>query len=350
MKKIVLISCVSKKLDKKSTAEKIYISSLFKKNLSYAKTLAPDLILILSAKHGILRLNEEIEPYDKTLNKMDKKESEEWAESVLTQLKKIADLNNDRFIFLAGNNYRQNLLSEIKNYEIPMEGLKIGKQLKWLTDNLMENNCSKLHRLFNECKHHSIPYNEEEIPNNGIYILFEENEFAHDGKRIVRIGTHTGKDQLKSRIKQHFLSKNKDRSIFRKNIGRAILNSKKDDFLEQWEWDLTTRANKDKYSDLLDKEKQIITENKVTEYMQSKFSFAVFEVKEKDNRMLFESRIISTVSNCSECGGNENWLGNQSPKEKIRKSGLWLVNELWKQSISENELNQLTKIVKNTDY
>ena len=44
-----MISCVSKKLQKKITAEKIYISSLFKKNLKYAKSLNPDLILILSA-------------------------------------------------------------------------------------------------------------------------------------------------------------------------------------------------------------------------------------------------------------------------------------------------------------
>lgn len=345
-----MISCVSKKLQKKITAEKIYISSLFKKNLKYAKSLNPDLILILSAKHGVLELNQEIEPYDKTLNKMNKKESEEWAEKVLNQLKNISDLKKDNFIFLAGNNYRKNILSEITNYEVPMKGLKIGKQLQWLTENTMENNCSKLHKIFNDCKHHSIPYNENEIPKNGIYILFEKGEFAHGGKRIVRIGTHTGADQLRSRIKQHFLSKNKDRSIFRKNIGRAILNSKNDCFIEQWEWDLTTRANKEKYSDLLDKEKQEMIENQVTEYMQSNFSFAVFEINEKDDRMLFESRIISTVSNCHECGGNENWLGNHSPKEKIRKSGLWLINELWKKSITDEELIKLTELVKSTTY
>ena len=84
--------------------------------------------------------------------------------------------------------------------------------------------------------------------------------------------------------------------------------------------------------------------------MQSNFSFAVFEVNEKDDRMLFESRIISTVSNCDECGGNKNWLGTHSPKEKIRKSGLWLVNELWKKSISDEELVKLTELVKNTTY
>ena len=92
MAKVVLISCVSKKLHHKSKAQDLYISPLFKKNLQYAKSLNPDKIFILSAKYGLLRLDEEIEPYDKTLNKMRSNEIKEWANSVLNQLKKLTDL------------------------------------------------------------------------------------------------------------------------------------------------------------------------------------------------------------------------------------------------------------------
>lgn len=133
MAKIVLISCVSKKLNHKSKAQDLYISQLFQKNLQYAKSLNPDKIFILSAKYGLLRLNEEIEPYDKTLNKMRSNEIKEWANSVLNQLKKLTNLENDEFIFLAGNNYRRFLLPYLKHYKIPMLGLSIGKQLQWLT-------------------------------------------------------------------------------------------------------------------------------------------------------------------------------------------------------------------------
>ena len=133
MKKYVLISCVSKKLHHKSKAQDLYVSPLFKKNLQYGKTLNPDKIFILSAKYGLLRLNEEIEPYDKTLNKMRSNEIKEWANSVLNQLKKSTDIENDEFIFLAGNNYRKFLLPHLKNCKIPMQGLRIGKQLQWLS-------------------------------------------------------------------------------------------------------------------------------------------------------------------------------------------------------------------------
>ena len=133
MKNIVLISCVSKKLDKKSTAENLYISSLFKKNLTYAKSLSPSEIFILSAEHGLLKLTDEIEPYDKTLNNMRSNEIKEWSKKVVNQLKTLTDLKNDEFTFLAGEKYRKFLIPELSNVKIPMKGLKIGKQLQWLT-------------------------------------------------------------------------------------------------------------------------------------------------------------------------------------------------------------------------
>ena len=133
MAKIVLIPCVSKKLQHKSKAQDLYVSPLFQKNLKYAKSLNPDKIFILSAKYGLLRLDEEIEPYDKTLNKMRSGEIKEWANSVLNQMRKSTDIENDEFLFLVGNNYRKYLLPHLKHYKIPMLGLSIGKQLQWLS-------------------------------------------------------------------------------------------------------------------------------------------------------------------------------------------------------------------------
>ncbi len=133
MKNIILISCVSKKLDKKSTAENIYTSTLFKKNLTYAKSLNPNGIYILSAEHGLLKLTDEIEPYDKTLNNMRSNEIKEWSKKVINQLNSLSDLKNDEFTFLAGEKYRKYLITELNNVKIPMKGLKIGKQLQWLT-------------------------------------------------------------------------------------------------------------------------------------------------------------------------------------------------------------------------
>ena len=134
MRKIILISCVSKKLPYKAKARFLYISPLFKKNLSYAQRLELDAIFILSAKYGLIDLDQEIEPYDLTLNEMTADQIKMWADRVLAQLSERADLRQDHFIFLAGQKYRKYLLPKLKSYEIPLEGLPIGKQLQVLTE------------------------------------------------------------------------------------------------------------------------------------------------------------------------------------------------------------------------
>ncbi len=132
MKRIVLISCVKTKLDHPAKAEDLYISDLFKKNLAFAKKLKPDYIFILSAKYGLMKLNDRIAPYEKTLNNIPVRERRAWSSAVISELIKYTDLNHDEFIFLAGNKYREFLIPQMRNYSIPFEGLSFGNQLKAL--------------------------------------------------------------------------------------------------------------------------------------------------------------------------------------------------------------------------
>jgi hypothetical protein len=111
--------------------------------------------------------------------------------------------------------------------------------------------------------------------------------------------------------------------------------------------DLTTREARLKYVHLINFDEQSKIENLVSQYIQENFSFVVFEVNNKEERLLWESKIISTVSLCSECKPSSKWLGNFSTKEKIKESGLWLVNELYKKPINPQEFKVLKNIVLN---
>src|SRR5438874_6587104 len=104
-KRIVLLSCVSKKRTQRARAEDLYISPLFRMSLAYARSLKPDAIFILSAKYGIVALDQEIEPYDVTLNNMSTTENRRWASSVIQQLRAVATVETDHFILLAGERY-----------------------------------------------------------------------------------------------------------------------------------------------------------------------------------------------------------------------------------------------------
>jgi hypothetical protein len=203
--------------------------------------------------------------------------------------------------------------------------------------------CQELHHLFHQLKRHSFPFDEKELPKNGIYVLLEKGEHAHGGDRIVRVGTHTGKNQLPSRLLQHFMNENKNRSIFRKNIGRALLNKNNDDYLKIWEYDTTSRKNKDQYGHLINQEYQSKIEKEVSRTIQHHFSFAVIEENDKNNRLLYEKRMISEISNCIECKGSPEWLGSHSTKDKICESGLWQEMELYKEGFTFEEFDDIRR-------
>lgn len=205
--------------------------------------------------------------------------------------------------------------------------------------------CKPLHEWVRTLPKSRFPFDGSKIPSNGIYFLFEKGEKAHGGNRIVRVGTHTGENQLLSRLKQHFLTPNKDRSIFRKNIGRALLARNEDPFLSDWELDLTPRVARELYGARIDLDKQAAVERRVSEYLQNNMSFAVIRIDAKEERLRLESRIISTVSLCAGCKPSPHWLGNFSPKEKIRESGLWIVNELYKEPLSNSDFTCLKRAV-----
>lgn len=234
------------------------------------------------------------------------------------------------------------MLPQIKYYSIPLLHLGIGKQISFLKNNyrFAESvcTCEELHLLCERAKHFTYPFDSEAIPKNGIYIMYENNEYGHVGNRIVRIGTHTGQDQLRSRLRQHFDLKNKDRSIFRKNLGRAMLMSMDSGYLEIWNLDNTSKKNRLGSVEMINHDLEYYLECKITDYIQKNFSFVILEESDKDRRLELESKIISTVSRCSKCGPSLSWIGNESPVEKIRESGLWQVNELYKTPVTKDDL------------
>ena len=135
MKNIFLIACCSKKLQGSHPAEELYQSDLFKKSLAYAKQQNPDKIFILSAKHHVVELQDKLCYYNKTLNNMTAEERKLWGKTVSNQLQaKGCDFQNDKFTILAGENYRKNLVSEISDVVIPLEGMRIGEQLHTLIE------------------------------------------------------------------------------------------------------------------------------------------------------------------------------------------------------------------------
>jgi hypothetical protein len=132
------------------------------------------------------------------------------------------------------------------------------------------------------------PFDLNRLPENGIYFFYEKGEvWGHGGERlrIVRIGTHR-EGNFRSRIAEHFLFNEwkmnfdatrpppHDRSIFRKNIGRALLNRSHSPYLVVWNIDFTKNENAKKHGGLRDIGEERRIEAEVTRILREKISSA----------------------------------------------------------------------------
>jgi hypothetical protein len=115
-------------------ARDLYTSQLFRALRAYAVAHA-DAWYILSAKHGLLRPDQIVAPYKRTLKDMPKRDRVAWAERVQRQLLEVLPTGAE-VILLAGVRYREGLVPFLRtrgfSVTVPLEGLGIGKQLQKL--------------------------------------------------------------------------------------------------------------------------------------------------------------------------------------------------------------------------
>lgn len=229
----------------------------------------------------------------------------------------------------------------------------------------MSEQCKFLHEELERLPLIRFPFDIHALPKNGIYFVYEQGEhWGHGGdhSRVVRIGTH--KDgNFHARIGEHFLLDEskmnfdatrpapRERSIFRKHIGRAMLNRDQDPYLSTWEIDFTSRASRDRYGSLRDvvKEKQVETE--ITRLLRESFSIRFIVMDRQAERMGasgLERRLIGTVAQCGQCRPSSTWLGHSSPKLQIRSSGLWLIQHLAAPILQAADCQALTEAVAST--
>lgn len=137
-----LVACVAGKGDKPCAARDLYRSDWFTKARAYVESIGAPW-RILSAMHGLIDPDAQLEPYDFTLIGKPIWQRWEWGERVLRQLGDVIP-DNAPVVLLAGRIYRDALtgtkqnpqpMAHWLNASAPMEGLGIGEQKAWLVQN-----------------------------------------------------------------------------------------------------------------------------------------------------------------------------------------------------------------------
>ncbi len=132
--------CGKSKLGLGAPARELYTGQLFRKSLAYAEARC-SVVYVLSAKHGLLPLDQVVEPYELSLVSMRASERVTWARGVWSALGERHDLRGDLVstLLLAGEFYSSPLLAAavVLNLSVeliePLCGKGIGQRLAFLT-------------------------------------------------------------------------------------------------------------------------------------------------------------------------------------------------------------------------
>ena len=137
MKSIILLMCGKNKLSHKAKARDLYTSHRFQKSIEYAKTLTDySNIYVLSAKHGLLGLEQEILPYDISIYEMSVQEKKTWADMVFDSLNKVTNIKQDKYIFLTDDDYSENIILFLNNIELPLKDIPQDKHIDYFKEKL----------------------------------------------------------------------------------------------------------------------------------------------------------------------------------------------------------------------
>lgn len=140
--RLVLVGCASQKLGRRAPARDLYVSDLFRKASAYAQAIAgPEGWFVLSAEHGLVKPDEELEPYDTKLGTKGGPPIHTWAKNAADQL--LEEIHRRglhhadvELVLLAGAQYGT-ILSYLGgvllgNATAPLEGLGVGQRKSWL--------------------------------------------------------------------------------------------------------------------------------------------------------------------------------------------------------------------------
>ena len=132
---VILIGCVKRKLSTAASAKDLYVSPLFRKGRTYAESAGVPWF-ILSAEHGLVAPDDDLEPYDLRLSATSREYRRVWGARVVGTLREALGSLDGLYVEVhAGSAYadaiREGLRSEGARVAEPLAGLKLGPRLSW---------------------------------------------------------------------------------------------------------------------------------------------------------------------------------------------------------------------------
>lgn len=132
MTALVIIGCGKAKQDQAAPALELYTGGYFRHNLAYARTLTTDdRILVLSGKHGLLRHDLIIAPYEQRMGRP----GAITVDRVVAQARALGLTHERNVIALVGKHYAPAVRAVWPHVRLPLEHIPggMGGRKAWLS-------------------------------------------------------------------------------------------------------------------------------------------------------------------------------------------------------------------------
>ena len=129
---VVLVGCGEAKREGRHPARALYTSNLFRGAVRWAEGRAPGHVFVVSAKHLLVSLDQELESYEHRLARC---ERAWWATRVVAQLAERYGAQPLRVVVLAGADYADALAAALPaewRAERPLAGMDLFERMRWL--------------------------------------------------------------------------------------------------------------------------------------------------------------------------------------------------------------------------
>ncbi|WP_426751676.1 DGQHR domain-containing protein DpdB [Myxococcus sp. Y35] len=185
--RIALVGCGKAKLTHAAPARELYTGALFRAHLAEAEATSQH-VYVVSALHGLLALDAEVEPYDVTLAGFDRDARAAWGRGVLESLARIYPAGSVELYVYAGAAYVAPLRAALA--ASPLEGWTLVEPLKGATQGVRLRMLSEVRRA-REAARDATPAHVLRVaalrvaqsPGRHLYL------FSVDGKRVPEFAT-----------------------------------------------------------------------------------------------------------------------------------------------------------------
>lgn len=350
MADLALVACTKTKSSRPGPAATLYVSALFRKSLLAALDRAKS-VRILSAKHGLVELGAQIEPYEMTLKSMPAAERKSWCQSVGTAIKAVVK-PRDRVLFFSGADYVEPLRDQLRDagcvVELPLGSRSLGARLSYLRElndeEALEAALPRFEALIRRLTRAqgggrlvATCSGRQPWPQRGLYFITEP--VGREGAALItRIGTHAvslgSRTTLWDRVSTHrgagHGGGSHRSSIFRSHVGRALIKRGEEMFAAPSTWGVGQSAPADVRASETELERRV---SETIGAMRLLWLDVSDPAGPRSDRAYLERNIIGLLSRTNLLGirtsPDETWLGAASVDWRIAASGLWNLDHLF---------------------